>query len=64
VANVRTPRSAWIEAAQQALGAGGPAAIRIEASRDASVAKRLRRIDNRRIELQLAIDRLLSESWD
>lgn len=31
MANVRTPRSAWIEAAQQALGAGGPDAIRIEA---------------------------------
>jgi len=31
VAHVRTPRSAWIEAAQQALGAGGPEAVRIEA---------------------------------
>ena len=31
MANVRTPRAAWIEAAQQALGAGGPDAIRIEA---------------------------------
>jgi AcrR family transcriptional regulator len=31
VANVRTPRKAWIEAAQQALGAGGPEAVRVEA---------------------------------
>jgi AcrR family transcriptional regulator len=31
MANVRTPRGAWIEAAQQALGAGGPDAVRIEA---------------------------------
>jgi AcrR family transcriptional regulator len=31
VANVRTPRRAWIEAAQRALGAGGPEAIRVEA---------------------------------
>jgi len=31
VAKVRTPRSAWIEAAQQALGAGGPDAVRVEA---------------------------------
>lgn len=31
MAKVRTPRSAWIEAAQKALGAGGPEAVRIEA---------------------------------
>ncbi len=31
MANVRTPRGAWIEAALQALGAGGPDAIRVEA---------------------------------
>jgi AcrR family transcriptional regulator len=31
VANVRTPRGAWIDAAQQALGAGGPEAVRVEA---------------------------------
>lgn len=31
MAKVRTPRSAWIEAAQQALGAGGPEAVRVEA---------------------------------
>ena len=31
MANVRTPRQAWIEAAQQALGAGGPEAVRVEA---------------------------------
>lgn len=31
MANVRTPRKAWIEAAQQALGAGGPEAVRVEA---------------------------------
>jgi AcrR family transcriptional regulator len=31
VANVRTPRKAWIEAAQRALGAGGPEAVRVEA---------------------------------
>ncbi len=31
MANVRTPRGAWIEAAQQALGAGGPEAVRVEA---------------------------------
>lgn len=31
MANVRTPRRAWIEAAQQALGAGGPEAVRVEA---------------------------------
>jgi AcrR family transcriptional regulator len=30
VAQVRTPRSAWIEAAQQALGAGGLEAVRVE----------------------------------
>lgn len=31
MANVRTPRRAWIEAAQRALGAGGPEAVRVEA---------------------------------
>jgi AcrR family transcriptional regulator len=31
VANVRTPRSAWIDAALQALAAGGPDAVRVEA---------------------------------
>lgn len=31
MAKVRTPRSAWIDAALQALAAGGPEAIRIEA---------------------------------
>jgi AcrR family transcriptional regulator len=31
MAKVRTPRGAWIEAAQQALGAGGPEAVRVEA---------------------------------
>jgi AcrR family transcriptional regulator len=31
MANVRTPRAAWVEAALQALAAGGPDAIRIEA---------------------------------
>jgi AcrR family transcriptional regulator len=31
MAKVQTPRDAWIEAALQALGAGGPEAIRIEA---------------------------------
>jgi AcrR family transcriptional regulator len=31
MANVRTPRKAWIEAAQQALGGGGPEAVRVEA---------------------------------
>lgn len=31
VAKVRTPRSAWIEAALQALASGGPEAVRIEA---------------------------------
>ncbi len=31
VANVRTPRGAWIDAALQALAAGGPDAVRIEA---------------------------------
>lgn len=31
MAKVRTPRSAWIEAAQKALGAGGPEAVRVEA---------------------------------
>jgi AcrR family transcriptional regulator len=31
VANAQTPRGAWIEAAQQALGAGGPEGVRIEA---------------------------------
>jgi AcrR family transcriptional regulator len=30
MANVRTPRGAWIEAALQALGEGGPAAVRVE----------------------------------
>ena len=31
MANVRTPRSAWIDAALQALARGGPEAIRVEA---------------------------------
>lgn len=31
VATVRTPRGAWVEAALQALAAGGPDAVRIEA---------------------------------
>ncbi len=31
MANVRTPRSAWIEAALKALGEGGPEAVRVEA---------------------------------
>lgn len=31
VANVRTPRGAWIDAALRALAAGGPDAVRIEA---------------------------------
>jgi AcrR family transcriptional regulator len=31
MANVRTPRSAWVDAALQALGRGGPDAVRIEA---------------------------------
>jgi AcrR family transcriptional regulator len=31
VAKVRTPRSAWIEAALEALASGGPEAIRVEA---------------------------------
>jgi AcrR family transcriptional regulator len=31
VANVRTPRGAWVDAALQALAAGGPDAVRIEA---------------------------------
>jgi AcrR family transcriptional regulator len=31
VANVRTPRGAWVDAALAALGAGGPDAVRVEA---------------------------------
>lgn len=31
MANVRTPRQAWIDAALQALSSGGPEAVRIEA---------------------------------
>jgi AcrR family transcriptional regulator len=31
MANVRTPRSAWVDAALQALAAGGPDAVRVEA---------------------------------
>jgi AcrR family transcriptional regulator len=31
MANVRTPRGAWVEAALKALGAGGPEAVRVEA---------------------------------
>jgi AcrR family transcriptional regulator len=31
VANIRTPRGAWVDAARQALAAGGPDAVRIEA---------------------------------
>jgi len=31
MANVRTPRGAWIEAALEALGEGGPDAVRVEA---------------------------------
>ncbi|MBA3279100.1 MAG: TetR/AcrR family transcriptional regulator [Geodermatophilaceae bacterium] len=31
VANVRTPRSAWVDAALRALAAGGPDAVRVEA---------------------------------
>ncbi len=30
VANVRTPRSAWVDVALQALAAGGPDAVRVE----------------------------------
>ena len=30
VANVRTPRSAWVDAALKAVAAGGPDAIRVE----------------------------------
>ncbi|MCZ8380237.1 TetR/AcrR family transcriptional regulator [Mycobacterium sp. CPCC 205372] len=31
MANVRTPRSAWVDAALEALSAGGPDAVRVEA---------------------------------
>ncbi len=31
VANVRTPRGAWVDAALKALAAGGPDAVRVEA---------------------------------
>jgi len=31
MAQVRTPRSAWVDAALQALGTGGPDAVRVEA---------------------------------
>src|SRR5260370_41197122 len=31
VANVRTPRGAWVDAALQSLAAGGPDAVRVEA---------------------------------
>jgi AcrR family transcriptional regulator len=31
MANVRTPRGAWVDAALQALAAGGPDAVRVEA---------------------------------
>ncbi|MBA3266942.1 MAG: TetR/AcrR family transcriptional regulator [Acidimicrobiia bacterium] len=31
MANVRTPRRAWVDAALQALAAGGPEAVRVEA---------------------------------
>jgi AcrR family transcriptional regulator len=31
MANVRTPRASWIDAALQALAAGGPQAVRVEA---------------------------------
>jgi AcrR family transcriptional regulator len=31
VANVRTPRGAWVDAARQAMAAGGPDAVRVEA---------------------------------
>ena len=31
VAKVRTPRGAWVDAALQALAAGGPDAVRVEA---------------------------------
>src|SRR3954453_19357589 len=31
VANVRTPRGAWVDAALEALASGGPDAVRIEA---------------------------------
>ncbi|HMJ02024.1 MAG TPA: helix-turn-helix domain-containing protein, partial [Conexibacter sp.] len=31
MAKLRTPRSAWIEAALQALASGGPESIRVEA---------------------------------
>jgi AcrR family transcriptional regulator len=31
VANVQTPRGAWVDAALQALAAGGPEAVRVEA---------------------------------
>lgn len=40
VANSRTPRGAWIEAAMRALAAGGPDAVRVEAlAKDLGVSK-------------------------
>jgi AcrR family transcriptional regulator len=40
VAKVRTPRSAWIEAATRALAAGGPDAVRVESlAKDLGVTK-------------------------
>jgi len=40
MAKARTPRSAWIEAAAQALAAGGPEAVRVEGlAKDLGVSK-------------------------
>ncbi|MGV1046944.1 MAG: TetR/AcrR family transcriptional regulator [Solirubrobacterales bacterium] len=40
MAKLRTPRSAWVEAAMRALAAGGPDAVRVEAlAKDLGVSK-------------------------
>ena len=66
MANVWTPRGAWVGAALQALAAGGPDAVRVEAlAARLGVSKGGGHGDRTRSELlQLAVDRLLGDSWE
>lgn len=59
MAKVRTPRSAWIDAATRALAAGGPEAVRIEAlAKELGVSKGgfYWHFDDRRALIEEALD--------
>ena len=59
MAKVRTPRSAWVDAAMQAIAAGGPEAVRVEAlAQDLGVSKGgfYWHFDNRRALIEEALD--------